>query len=340
MLLRPLAERHRLAFLASLLAFCCALPAAARPLAERPGWGADLAVAAALAEGRSQFDGESENAVTADLDNPGKRVSDAQPFALARIDYTLSSLRTQYYVGTSQENVSKGQFQIEFGVVHDAPGLGRMTAAYFPELPFLGDTWADPYLAGAPRTRTEEQGQGGRLALQGVAGTGLGIQYAYAVNRIDEERAGEGLGLSPAERALLDRDADLDRLTLEYRVVLGRALVFTPAVFYTRVRADGDADSSDEVALRLQGSYRTGRHRLSGSFVYAALEAEVDHPVFGRRQEDDRYSLFALYSYAEPFGWRDWGLLAIAFAGRTDSSIGFFERESLGLGLGFSYRWR
>ncbi|MFD2228620.1 DUF2860 family protein [Alkalimarinus sediminis] len=312
-----------------------------RPLAEKPGWGADLALTAGYNQKQSQFNVDDDNSITQDLNNSGKKTSGLMTFPLARLDYTLESLKTQFFVGNSRENVGKGEFQIEFGGSHQFNDNSTLTLAYFPELPFIGETWKDPYLTGKVREKTEETAQGGRIELKNVAGSLLDVQYAFADSEIDSELSGTNLAyLSDLDRSKLHRDAFYQRISVDHLFPLSANFMLKPGVFYTRANAKGDANSSDEYAIRLQMIFRENRHLLTGSATFGHLKADVENPVFDKKEKTDRASLFALYKYQKPFNLENWSLLAIGFLGETDSNIDFYSRSGLGIGVGAAYAWR
>lgn len=312
----------------------------ARPLATKSGWGADLAIAAGYSQKKSQFNVDDDNNVTKDLSNSGKETSEALMLPLARLDYTLDDLKTQFFIGNSQDNVGKGAFQIELGATHQFEDNSKLTLAFFPELPFVGDTWKDPYLTNQAREKTEETAQGGRIELKNVAGSLLDVQYAFADSNIDSELSGSSLTLSDIDRSLLHRDAVFHRVSVDHMLPLSKNWILKPGVLYTRANAKGDANSSDEYALRLQMIYRESRHFVTGSAIYGRLKAKANNPVFDKREKNDRVSLFALYTYQKPFNWENWSLIGIGFFGKTDSNIDFYNKSGLGLGIGASYKWR
>lgn len=318
-----------------------AAPVVGRPLAQKPGFGADLAITTAVIQQTSQFNADDDNEITPDLNNSGQKVSDATFFPLARLDFTLQDLQTQFFLGNSRDNVGKGQFQIELGVTHQYADKTEITLAYFPKLPFLGETWKDPYLTNQAREKTDENAQGGRLALNNISGTPVSAEYAFAFNRIEDEYGGASLpGLSQAEMDSLHRDAHYQRLSMDYTLPISAEIILKPGVFYTKSDAKGETNSFDEYALRLQAIYRSGRHLVTGTALYANSVTDATNPIFDSRQHDNRYSLFALYNYLQPFGWKNWSIIGLGFISQTGSNISFYEKESAGLSLGVGYRWR
>lgn len=320
---------------------CFATNTSARPLAAKPGWGADLALTVGYSQKQSQFNVDDDNRVTQDLTNSGKETSEALMFPLARLDYTLDDLKTQFFLGNSRENVGKGAFQIEFGATHQFKDNSKLTLAYFPELPFVGDTWKDPYLTGQAREKTEETAQGGRVELRNVGGSLLDVQYAFADSNIETELSGTNLSyLSDLDRSKLHRDAQFHRLSIDHLLPLNASFMLKPGIMYTRADAKGEANSSDEYALRLQMIFRQSRHFLTGSATYGRLTAKADNPIFNQREKTNRVSLFALYKYQKPFDLENWSFLALGFLGESDSNINFYNQSGLGVGIGAAYEWR
>ncbi len=311
----------------------------ARPLADQPGWRAEISLVAGFASRRSQFDTDAGNRVTPDLANGGRRSEGGVFYPLARIDYTLPGLATQLFLGNSRDQVSRAQFQYELGVTHRFADDSRLTLAWFPELPFLDETWQDPFLVGSPRVETEERFQGMRIALQRVAGSRLTLKYAYAESDVKRERSGEGLGLGAAQRALLVRDSRYHRVEGELDLRLDDRWSWQPALHYTDARADGAANSYGETSVRLGLRGRQGRHGLVANASFGARDFDRANPVFGRATDSHRWSLFGIYTFAEPFGWSRASLNLIAGYRRQEADVAFFDSEGGVLAAGLGYRF-
>ena len=311
----------------------------ARPLADRPGWRAEIGLVAGLVSRRSQFDTDDANRVTPDLTNSGRRSEDGVIFPLARIDYTLPGLATQFFLGNSRDQVSRAQFQYELGVTHRFADDSRLTLAWFPKLPFQDETWQDPYLVGSPRVVTDERFQGGRLAVERIAGSRLTLKYAYAESDVKREHSGEGLGLTATERGLLRRDSRYHRIEGELDLRLDERWSWQPALQYTNADADGAANSYDEARIRIGLRGREGRHGMVANATLGWRDHDRANPVFGRATDSTRWGLFAIYTYAEPFGWERTGFNLIAGYSRQDADITFFDSEGGVLTAGLNYRF-
>lgn len=312
----------------------------ARPIADKAGWGADLAFTTGYTQQRTQFNVDNDNKITTDLANSGKTTRKPLVFPLARVDYTLDSLKTQFFVGNSRENVGKGAFQIEFGGTHQFSDSSTLTMAYFPKLPFIGETWKDPYLTNQAREKTDENAQGGRIKFSNIAGAHLDIQYAFADSDIKSEHSGSQLGLSDLDRSKLHRDAIYQRVNIDQMLRIKDNFILQPGILYTYADAKGEANSYDEIAVRLQMIYWKEKHLLTGTAQYGHLTASAENPIFNTREKNKNTSIFALYKYKEPFNLNNWSLMMMGFWGETDSNIAFYNQSGLGLGVGASYSWR
>jgi hypothetical protein len=311
----------------------------ARPLAEEPGWRARVGLVVGFASRRSQFDTDSGNRVTSNLANPGQRSERGLLFPLARIDYTLPGLSTQFFLGNSRDQVSRAQFQYELGLTHRFADDSRLTLAWFPELPFLDETWQDPYLVGSPRQETDERFQGARVAFERIAGSRLTLKYAYAESDVELERSGAGLGLAPSERALLRRDSRYHRVEGELNLPLGDGWSWRPALQLTDAQADGEASSYEEAVLRLGLDGRRGRHGLVANATLGRRDHERANPVFGQATDSTRWGLFAIYTFAKPFGWERTGFNLIAGYRRQDADVTFHDSRGGILAAGLAYRF-
>lgn len=326
------------AFRLSLLA--CALMSTttqARPLAKESGFGFTINVNAGYSAKESQFNTDSDNKQTKDLQNSGEKISEAIVFPLARLSYTLDSKKTQFFLGNSLENVSQGQFQLELGFTHQFADRTQLTMAYFPELPGFSETWEDPYLVGADRKKTDQTSQGGRLELKHILGSPFTFKYGYAKNDIDEETSGSNLGLSLDQQQSLVRDADLHRFTGEMFIPLGKGLFFQPSINYTLGDAKGDAMSFDEYGARLTLTKITGRHRITGNLYYANAKYDGSNPIFDKTQKDDKYGAFGLYVYDRPFDWDNASFTLLGAAVASSSNITFYEKSNYSIAMGLAY---
>ena len=307
---------------------------------DEAGWGFKLYLNLGYGSSKSQFDTDSDNAITPDLDSSGEKISEASLFPLGRLDYTLPNLKTQFFLGQSGENIVRGQSQLEVGFAHMLGEQEFLEAAYFPNLLGPGETWEDPYVTGKKRKKTDQSVEGFRVRWENALDTPFTLRYGYASSDIDDELSGEFLGLSHSQRSKLDRNGDYHRLTGEYRVFTSDTTKVTPILSYTRGNTDGRAVGYDGFRIGLESSHVIqNRHATSIFLDYEHRKHLDSNPVFDKKQKDNQLNITATYSYIAPFGWEHARIIALAKYRRSTSNISFYEIKSaaISIGLGWEY---
>ena len=328
----------------STLLFCIlAHSGFAADLAEMSGWRASLAIVPGVFSLQSQFSTEDENSMIPDLYNSGVRTNRVAALPLARLDLTLSDLKTQFFLGNSEDNVTKGQVAMEVGGIHALNDLDRLTFAVFPKLPFSGETWKDPFLTGQKRQITMEKAAGGRIKYEHQGENAFAVQYAYAVNRIDQEESGNSIGrLNNSQRAMLNRNAEFHRLDFNLDCPVNPNLTLAPGFQVTISNAQGDANDFAAGAFKLQALTYLEKQLFSATVSIGRQEANaVDpvNPVFSKPQDDELLAVNGYYQYTGPFGLENWSVIGLAYWEKVDSSISFYSRRMAAIGVGLSYQW-
>lgn len=308
---------------------------------KKAGWGIKLYLNVGYSSGRSQFDTDSDNAVTSDLENSGETIKDTDIFPLARLDYTLSNLKTQFFIGQARENIVRGLFQFEVGVAHMLGEKELLEVAYSPDVLSFNKTWEDPYVTGIARDKTDFSAQGFRIRWRNALDTPLTLRFGYASSDIDDERSGSSLQwLTQSQRSKLDREGDYHRLTGEYTVFSNDTTKVTPLLSYTRGNADGEAMGYDGYRIGLETKHAFGkRHRTSLYFDYEHRRHLDSNPVFNKRQKDDEFGITGTYSYLAPFGWKNTSIILLAKYDRSTSNITFYEIRDAAVSVGFGWEY-
>lgn len=307
---------------------------------DEAGWGFKLYLGLAYGSSQSQFSTDSENAITADLKSSGEKINSTSLFPLGRLDYTLSSLKTQFFLGQSGENIVRGQSQVEVGVSHMLGEQEFLEVAYFPKLPGLSKTWEDPYVTGKKRKKTDQSAQGIRVRWKNALNTPLTLRYGYASSDIDDELSGQFLGLSQSQRSKLDRNGDYHRLTGEYLVFTNDSTKVTPVFSYTRGDTNGGAVGYDGFRIGLETSHVIRKRHFTSVYLdYEHRKYLESNPVFDERQKDNEYGITATYRYLAPFGWEHARIIALAKYGISTSNISFYETKDAGISIGLGWEY-
>ncbi len=306
-----------------------------RPLAKSDGPHYVLSLNAGYAESQGQFDTDSDNAITPDLNNRGQTSDKLLLMPLFKFDYTFNDQRSQIFIGNSAERILNSQFQYELGFHQQWGKYNQFTFAYIPHIPVFKETWEDPFLVGEARSETGQFSQAFRVAYRyGL----ISLKYAVAMNEIETERSGAA-DYTEQEQALLRRDGRYDRLTAEVMLPLAKGFFLKPILYVAQRDAEGESTSFDEINARLSLVARMDRHFIALQGAYGIKDYAVANPVFDVVQQDDAVSVMLLYSYAEAFNFEPLKFNVIVSARDVDSNIEFYEQRSRFISAGFSYEF-
>jgi len=328
-------KNHRLLSLPLLLT--CGLlgfgsVAVAKPLAKNAGFSGTLGINAGVSETQGQFNIHDDNEQIQDLNNAGEGVSTSVLFPFFRVAYTTEDLQTQYFLGQSPENILNSAIQYEIGVKHQFDERQSMTFAYIPHVPFLKETWSDPFLINAPREKSDIDSSAVRLAYKFSP---VQIEYSYASYSIENEQSGSQMSVE--EQALLNRDSDYQRLSVESLFPLWQGIYAKANVFYGAQNAKGASQSFDEFHYSLSIMTKYERHFFSVQAAFSKREYDAENPMFGEVQEDDAARYSFLYSYFEPFDIEGTNLNIIYQNKENDANIEFYDSSTKLFSVGVSY---
>jgi hypothetical protein len=316
--------------------------AIAKPLAKSPGFSGSIGINAGFSNSDGQFNTDDDNAKTDDLSNTGEAISTGLLFPFFRLAYTTEDLKTQYFLGQSSQNILDSAIQYELGVTHQFDKRQSMTFAYIPHVPFLKETWSDPFLVGAEREKTDIDSTAVRVAYKFMP---VQIEYAYASYDIEDDQSGAqinacgGQTCTAEEQAVLKRDSDYQRLSLESSVRLWQGMFAKANVYYANQDSKGESQSYDELHYSLSIMTKYERHFLSVQAAFSDREYSAENPIFGQTQEQDatRYSL--IYSYDKPFNIEDSNLNVIYQNKDIDANIDFYDSTTNFVSVGMSYNF-
>lgn len=318
--------------------------AIAKPLAKSSGFSGTIGINAGFSHSQDQFNTDDDNAQIDDLNNAGEKVSTGLLFPFFRLAYTSTDLQTQYFLGQSPQNILDSAIQYELGVTHKFDKRQSMTFAYIPHVPFLKETWSDPFLTGAERQKTDIDSTAVRVAYKFMP---VQIEYAYASYDIDDEQSGAQNGVCASqtrnctveEQEQLKRDSDYQRVSLESAIPLWKGSFVKANVYYANKEAKGESQSFDELHYSLSIMTKYERHFVSVQAAFSDREYDAENPIFGQTQEQDaaRYSL--IYSYDKPFDIEHSNLNVIYQNKDIDANIDFYDSTTNFVSVGMSYNF-
>ena len=270
-----------------------------------------------------------------DLQGNSPSGSKVIPTIIGRVTYTFEDTDQQVFLGINRQKAVRGSFAPEIGYRFHTGQYQFFEIAVLPGIQPSG-VWEDPYLTGERRRETDRHLTAIRARAEHVWGP-LSLEVAYGNSKIDEEQSGVFENLLPDELASLDRNSTVRYLGADLTIPLGGGFILRPSVFNFRNDADGDAMSFDTYGGELGLVYRTGRHTIIGALSYEQLDYDALNPIFASEREDKVSNLFAIYSFAEPFGFEDTTFTLILSDRARESDIGFYEEESFLLGGGIRF---
>lgn len=252
--------------------------------------------------------------------------SAAIPTVNFELSYTFESTRTQLHLGNLMEDFLSFDTTTVAGVRQDV-GKAGLIGASVQASSLDTQVWRDPYQTGTKRKDTDRTSKGGRLYWQQIMGSGLEIRLSTNEIDIDKERSGNSLDLSQAQRKLLDRNGDVNRVNMYYEFLSDddRHIV-TPGIGYVDRDLDGEAMANDGINASLNYIYtHNDRWRWVINATYADLDSKKSNPIYGEKDSANSYGLSATFFYTEPFGLKKWALNGTAGYFEQDHDIDFYD---------------
>jgi hypothetical protein len=262
------------------------------------------------------------------------------PFSL---QYTFASTRTQIFLGTDLTDLIRFDYSQQFGVKQEIGRLGLLQGGIlFSGVP--AKVWRDPYVVDKNRDDTSRTSNGVRIAWDRIFGSQLQLQYTYRKIEVNNESSGNFLGLTRAEKNLLERDGDRHIGEVVYRFRLGKKHTLNPAFIYSYNDRDGDAMKNDAYDFQLTYGYRGDTFTFTGNASIGQADYDDRNPIYDKKQDDDRYGINGTLYYKNPWDWRLFGsnpmnlFVGAAFV-ETDSNIDFYDQDAIMINGGVFFNW-
>jgi hypothetical protein len=259
----------------------------------------------------------------------------------AELNYTFASTRTQLFFGNRLEDILRLDLAVGLGARQELPD-GSIIAASVLTTPLDLKVWADPYVEGEDRTRTELDFPGVRLRWGRILNTGLELTATAREYRHDEEHSGDWLvgqgRLTPDQQPLLDRDGDILTLQALYRIDVAQHR-FEPAIRYIDDDHDGAALAKKGYALKLTYLFRSPKVVLDANVLYGTREADEIHPIYGKVLDTDRWGA-ALSAFIPIKAFKS-SRLSVFITGeifQENANIDFYDARVASLSAGLVWR--
>jgi hypothetical protein len=262
------------------------------------------------------------------------------PFSL---EYTFASTRTQLFLGTDLTDLIRFDYTQQLGVKQEIGSFGLVQGGIlFSGIP--AKVWKDPYVVDQNRDETNRTSNGGRLTWDRIFGSRLQLRYTYRKIDVSSEKSGDFLGLSNADKKLLERDGDRHIGEVAYGFKIAKRHTLAPTFIYTKDDRDGDAMKSDAYDFQLIYAYFGDTLSFTGNAFIGRADYDEKNPIYDKKQDDDRYGIQGVLYYKNPWNWSLFGsnpmnfYVGAAFAD-TDSNIDFYDQEAFLTTAGVFFKW-
>ena len=313
---------------------------------EKPGWHGFLMLGAGVLQAETNMvagiDLYSIDIGNARIDSVGEepeKKSILIPQVNFNVNYTFST-QTQLFLGNSLENIVQLD-TVTIGGVRQQFSDKSILELGFVSSPMLApvQVWADPYVVGVDRVKTDRTSRGIRLEYDKILGSGFGVRLEQRETEIDNELSGTtgGLGLTAAEAELMKRSGDVKSLLAYYRFSPVGRNVFELRLGYGTDDLDGKAMSGDRNLGQLTYAYFGKRFISTANVSYMKQEFDAVNPVFNQLRDDKSLGLAFFLFDKDLFNSKQWwGQASLVWIGK-DSNIDFYDQSSSVLTAGVKY---
>ena len=270
--------------------------------------------------------------------SPPESSDDVHPVLTGEVRYTFEGSKSQAFIGNSISDLMQLDVTQRLGIRRKNDSAGIFGLAYvFSSFP--PEVWEDPFLTGVPRTETDRDSEGIRLEWDNIVGRKFDLDVTYRDIDVDVERSGEALGLSAADRALLDRDGDQFSIVVDYTWHVSPGHIVQPQIGYMDDDRNGDAVSSDGYWAQLTYIYLKERWTVATNLLLRKADYDAVNLVYGMRQDSDQFLVGTVVSYDLNFPGKRWSANGFLTYAESDSDIDFYDTEVVSVILALGYRF-
>ena len=260
------------------------------------------------------------------------------PSANFELSYTWADSRTQIYLGNQLEDFLRFDLTTNFGVRKEFGSVG-IFALEAITTSVETKVWSDPYVTNVKRDNTAKTTTGARIIWDQILGSAAEIRISSVEIELDDERSGTGLGLTASDRALLNREGDINRVDIEYAFKLGKGRLFVPRLKFVDFDLDGEAMAHDGSVLELSYAAPAGELRYVTNLSFGKHEYDVVNPIYGIKDEADLFGFNATLIWPNIFGLKDWkGNASLLFFSK-DHDIDFYDSQATAIRFGMIRRF-
>jgi hypothetical protein len=246
------------------------------------------------------------------------------------VGYTFANKTTRIHLGTTVESSLDFSANSILGVRNNFDSIGNIEVAALLPSSLPVKVWKNPYATNQKRSSTEYTSTGGRISWDKMFGTGFELIASVRKIDINSERSGQGLGLTPSQQKLLDRQGDVNRVEVGYMFSLSQSQMLRPSIAYVDRDLDGGAMSQDGYELGVSYIFKAKDFSWLNRAAYQSFDGDKGNPLFNNKTNDaDIYVLASEVRVPNPFGWERWTVTGGVVWADNDADIRFNQSSVL-----------
>lgn len=258
------------------------------------------------------------------------------PLFVGELKYTLSDKETEFFVGSSPEDLFSFDTSAALGARHNFKNVGTVGARLLTSTT-PANVWQDSFLVGSKRVETKRQLHGMGVKWESIFDSNFEIDIRARKVTIDNDRNGESTSLAGAQIAQLKREGSINSAELLYTYKIEKGNMLVPSLKYTNNNADGSAISNNRVNLKLSHIYSIEKWLFVTTADIGQSYHKEQNPLFNQKQDALSYLLGANITYKKPFGLDKVGIYSSVIVANSNSKIDFYDTNIFVVTLGATY---
>lgn len=254
------------------------------------------------------------------------------------LSYTWAAPRTQVYFGNQVDDFLRGEISIKIGMRKEFGGAGTFGLEALTNAVDI-KVWKDPYVVNAKRVDTSKSSRGARIIWDQILGSAAEIRFSSQKLELDNERSGTAFGLNTADRELLNREGDVNRVEIQYSFPFRKGHLLVPRLNFIDYDLDGKAVASDGAIAELSYTFPVGPFRYITDVSFGKFKYDVVNPIYGVKDEATVFNFSATLAWPNIFGLENWvGNTSFNYYTK-DHDIDFYSTQAIGVRIAMLYRF-
>jgi len=271
------------------------------------------------------------------LDKGPDSESSVSPVINFELSYTWAESQTQIFIGSQLADFLRYDLLTGAGVRQGAGQAGIFSLEAISSLDT--EVWQDPYVINVDRQDTTRTADGFRVSWGKVLGSEFVIRYSSREVEIDNELSGSGLALTPAQRASLNREGDINRVDVAYAFKLNKQSQIIPRFSIIDHDRDGQAIAHEFSQVDVSFMMSAERYRYVTNLIVGKADYDRVNPVFSRPDDANRLGLTFTMFWPNVFGLKAWTGNAGIILMEDDHAIDFYDNKISGVSFGILHRF-